>query len=183
MQPTDQVRSTTQRYTPRPLPWARPPLGQLRGRSRGSATSAAPASSVIAPVPHHSCPGRFAGMVRACRRSEERHPPTAAASIGVRQCSPRWYRSPAARLDPRSDIACLLPNFASIRRGWDRFLHRPPTARALALSSTMNRSKSIRSAERRWFNKIWCIFSQTPGPPASRRGGSRQVMPQPQPIS
>ena len=42
--------------------------------------------------------------------------------------------------------------------------------------------ESIRSAERRWFNKIWWTWSQTPAACQSRKR-FQQVMPQPQPIS
>ena len=77
-------------------------------------------------------------------------------------------------------IACLLPNFER-STGLGPVSSPPPTARTW-LVSTMNRSKSIRSAERRWFNKIWWIWSQTPAACQSRKR-FQQVMPQPQPIS
>ena len=70
--------------------------------------------------------------------------------------------------------------FASIRGVWACFLP-PKTARTDA-ESTIAREKSILSAFRNLFSKIWCNLSQTPAFCQSR-SLRQQVIPEPQPIS
>lgn len=70
--------------------------------------------------------------------------------------------------------------FAAIRWVWACF--GPPKTARTEEESTIAREKSIWSAWRSLFNKVWCIFSHTPAFCQSRNL-LQQVIPQPQPIS
>lgn len=79
-----------------------------------------------------------------------------------------------------SNYMVLRAIFTSIRGVWPCF--RPPKTARTEAESTIAREKSIWSAWRNLFNKVWCILSHTPAFCQSRRR-RQQVIPEPQPIS
>ena len=157
----------------------RPPLGQLRVDPAVPWGPPAPLRQRSPGPPSHG-PG-VSGGGRACRRSEERHPPERHGLIGVRSVRRDGIDDQGHALTV-GENRVFAAQFRAIDGGLASRFYISPDGADMARVHHEPFEVDPAPAERRWFNKIWWNWSQTPAACQSRKW-FQQVMPQPQPIS